>query len=276
MQGPGGPGCSWAISNKDGACSFCSLQNIQVKNNLSLDEYLENEKEIQTKLTPDRIFDVANQFLPTLNSREKIKWLKEYIRIRNSKGINSKKYAYLTVSSIDDEIAPLLKEAGISEVYLGIDHFNEKALSYENKPFRKRKTLKKCLDALKKQKIKFRAGIVLGSASEDLETLESVRSGIKWLIENYKDIINAIGIFPVEIIPGSKDFEKMKKSGVLHELFTKFEEFGFLTREEQRLMTSAWINKNSNISETEIHKFKKEMFNYMKREGVFSYGVDKK
>lgn len=30
VQGPGGPGCSWAANNRNGACSFCGLRNIDV------------------------------------------------------------------------------------------------------------------------------------------------------------------------------------------------------------------------------------------------------
>ena len=275
IQGPGGPGCAWAISNTQGPCSFCALQNITVENKTSIEEYLENEKKLEDRFHPDRFFDVANQFLPTLHQKQKIKWLNEYIQIRNEKGIKAKKYAYLTVPSIDDTVASLLKKAGISEIYLGIDHFNEQALQEENKAFRNQKTLKKCLDALKKQDIQFRAGIVLGSAKETTETLESIRTGIEWMIKNYKDIIKAIGIFPIEILPGSKDFEKMRESGVCQELFEKFDKNGYLSRKEQREMTHAWIKHHSEISTDKLFEFKEEMFNYLKKEGVFGYSVDK-
>ena len=154
IQGPGGPGCAWAISNNKGPCSFCSLQNVEVKNEMTIEEYLEIEKQLEDQFQPDRFFDVASQFLPTLNQIEKIVWLKKYIEVREEKGIKAEKYAYFTVSSIDDEVAILLKEAGISEVYLGVDHFNEKALQEENKSFHKRETLERCLNALKAQGIK--------------------------------------------------------------------------------------------------------------------------
>ena len=276
IQGPGGPGCAWAISNNKGPCSFCSLQNVEVKNEMTIEEYLEIEKQLEDQFQPDRFFDVASQFLPTLNQKEKIVWLKKYIEVREEKGIKAEKYAYFTVSSIDDEVAILLKEAGISEVYLGIDHFNEKALQEENKSFRKRETLEKCLNALKTQGINFRAGIVLGSASENAETIESVREGIKWMVENYKDIIKAVGIFPEEMLPGSEDFEKMRQAGLSKELFAKFDELGYLSREEQRKMTQDWINHHSEISMEEISEFERETFDYLKKEGMFGYSVDRK
>lgn len=276
IQGPGGPGCAWAISNAKGPCSFCALQNVEVKSEMTIEDYLENERALEQQFHPDRFYDVANQFLPTINKKGEIEWLKKYIEIRKAKGIKAEKYAYLTISSIDDEIAKLLKEAGVTEVYLGIDHFNETALQEENKPFRKKETLEKCLDALKAQGINFRAGIVLGSAEENKETLASVREGIKWMTQNYKEIIKAVGIFPIEMLPGSKDFEKMREADLCPELFQKFDENGYLSRDEQREMTKSWIQHHSKISANEITEFEIEMFDYLEKEGIFGYSVDRK
>lgn len=276
IQGPGGPGCAWAISNIKGPCSFCSLQNVEVKSENTIEEYLENERKLEQQFHPDRFFDVANQFIPTVSPHEKVEWLKKYIEIRKAKGIKAEKYVYLTVSSVDDEVAELLKEAGICEVYLGIDHFSEEARKQENKSYRKKETLERCLNALKAQGINFRAGIVLGSAEESQETLESVRQGIKWMTENYKEIIKAVGIFPIEMLPGSKDFEKMREAGICPELLKKFDESGYLSRDEQREMTKSWIEHHSKVSASEITEFEKEMFDYLKKEGVFGYSVDRK
>ncbi|MFA5188155.1 MAG: radical SAM protein [Patescibacteria group bacterium] len=276
IQGPGGPGCAWAISSMKGPCSFCSLQNVEVKSEMTIEEYLENERVLEQQFHPDRFYDVANQFIPSVSPHEKVEWLKKYIEIRKAKGIKAEKYAYLTVPSVDAEVAELLKEAGISEVYLGIDHFSEEALKQENKSFRKRETLEKCLNALKSNGISFRAGIVLGSAEESLETLESVRNGVRWMTENYRDIIKAVGIFPIEMLPGSKDFEKMREAGLCPGLFVKFDESGYLSRDEQREMTNSWIDSHSNVSAKEVREFETEMFDYLKSEGVFGYSVDRK
>lgn len=109
VQGLGGPGCSWAANNKNGACDFCALQNIEEMNTRSLGEQMEVEARLQTEFSPDRFFDVANQFLPFLNPRQNAKWLRAYIKERNKRGVTTPKYAYLTVASIDETIAPLLK-----------------------------------------------------------------------------------------------------------------------------------------------------------------------
>lgn len=275
IQGPGGPGCAWAISNAGGPCSFCALQNITTSNTTSIEEYLENERRLEEQFHPDRFFDVANHFLPTLKPGEIVTWLENYIEIRKRKGIQAKKYAYLSVSSVNDKIAGLLAEAGISEVYLGIDHFNEEALKAENKSFRHQRTLKKCLDALTAHGIMFRAGIVLGSAEETAETLDSVRSGIHWMVSNYKSCIKAVGIFPIDMLPGSKDFEKMRASGICPGLFDNFDRLGYLSRSEQRRMTELWIQHHSHISPAEVTQTVEAMLTYLKTEGVFGYRVDK-
>lgn len=276
IQGPGGPGCAWAIINQKGPCSFCALQNIKVQNMTTLEEYLENERALEQQFHPDRFFDVANQFLPTVHPEAAVAWLKKYIQIRKSKNIKAKKYAYLIVSSITNEVASFLKEAGVCEVYLGIDHFNEQALREQNKPFRTREIIQKCLNALKQRDIKVRAGIVLGSARESRATLASVRQGIKWMVENYRDIIKAVGLFPVEMLPGSKDFERLRKTGRCQELFEKFDNYGYLSREEQREMTKNWIEHHGKVFPSDIAEFEKSTFEYLKKERIFGYSVDRK
>src|SRR5690606_18274626 len=143
VQGPGGPGCSWAANNKEGACQFCALQNIVVMNQTPLRTSLANAAEVAQTLHPDRFFDMANQFLPYLDKRRNKDWIQQYADIRSELGITASKYAYLTVSSIDAEIATLLKRIGLSEAYLGVDHFHPEALAEENKPFRRREQLER-------------------------------------------------------------------------------------------------------------------------------------
>ncbi|PCI24652.1 hypothetical protein COB57_04540, partial [Candidatus Peregrinibacteria bacterium] len=133
LQGLGGPGCSWAANNKNKACDFCSLQNITEMNRQSLDTVMQTQKYLQDTLNPDRFFDVANQFLPFLSVKENIEWLKKYINKREEYNINTPKYVYLTVISVTDKIATLLKQAGVEEVYLGVDHFDKTALTELNK-----------------------------------------------------------------------------------------------------------------------------------------------
>ncbi len=51
-------------------------------NKTPLEDSLVVEKELQDQFGVDRIFDVANQFLPFLRKEDIIKWLQSYHSIR--------------------------------------------------------------------------------------------------------------------------------------------------------------------------------------------------
>lgn len=247
IQGLGGPGCSWAANNKLGACHFCALQNITSINKRKISELLENERELQDKFDVYRLFDVSNQFLPTINREEAVAWLHQYIKERKRAGVTLKKYAYLTVSSVDEEIAQLLKEAGIIEAYVGIDHFDPSALKEENKPYRKQYALEKCLNSLKNAGINFRAGVVIGDARETDSSLEFIRQGIKWLGVNYSDNMIALGIFPHYILPGSKAFLAYKSTHPSDNVIKSFESKGYFTDDEQLQLTKSYMDWKSEL-----------------------------
>ncbi len=276
IQGPGGPGCAWASRNGGEPCNFCALQNITTMSDRTIEESLGNERELEDDFQPDRFFDTANQFIPVLGREQAQEWLRHYISVRNQLGLGAKKYAYLTVSSIDSEIAGLLTQAGVSEVYLGIDHFNPEALRAEGKPHRTREQLQRALDGLRDNGIQFRAGIVLGAARETPETLLAVRDGVQWMVDNYGKSLNALGVFPVEIIPGSAIFEKMRQSGACAHLFEKFETYGYLTRSEQQELTRSYIADNSESSPEDIFGLEAEIAEMVGREGRVEYTVDEK
>lgn len=274
VQGPGGPGCSWAANNKEGACQFCALQNIVVMNQTPLQTSLANEAQVAQTLHPDRFFDVANQFLPYLDKRRNKEWLQQYADIRSELGITANKYAYLTVSSIDAEIAILLKRIGLNEAYLGVDHFHPEALAEENKPFRRREQLERTLDTLAAEGISWRSGIVLGSAHESQATLQAVREGVDWMLRKYGDRVHAIGVFPVEVIPGSKVFKEMQQSGEQQQIFAHFARDGYMTREDQRQLTRTFVEYRSDVKFEQIQELEGEIARMATEAGVREYTVD--
>lgn len=281
LQGGGGPGCSWAAHNVLGACNFCALQNIKSINNVSqLDTFLNEKRVLQevkdlTGVNVDRIFYVDNLFFPDFNMQDKKTWLRQYVAVRNQMNLNTRKYIYLTVGSIDEEIVGMLKEIGVEEVYLGIDHFDKEALIEQNKPARNERALFNTLDALKKQGIKFRAGIVLGAVPETDESLQKIREGVTKVSENYKEIIQTIGVFPVEIIPGARVWDEMKASGICKEIFEKFENDGYLTRENQHELTKGYIEHFSKTSYENVMYLVSEIREILAKQGIYEYEVDR-
>lgn len=248
IQGLGGPGCSWAAGNKKGACDFCALQNITEMNTQPLEAQMQVEANLQERFAPDRLFDVANQFLPFINPRQNAEWLRQYIQVRNRYGVTTPKYAYLTVASIDDEIAELLREAGITQAYLGIDHFDTDALEEANKSHRTQRRLERTLDALKNNDIKTRMGLVIGSSRETVQSLRNVEEGVNWLQSNYSKIIKSLGVFPIYVLPGSKVYERAKTFPETREIIRRFEQRGYFTKEEEAQLTDIYMRNHSEVS----------------------------
>ena len=247
IQGLGGPGCSWAANNKHGACDFCALQNIEEMNQRSLPELMQAERDLEDTFSPDRIFDVANQFLPFLNKVKNMQWLKKYIEERKKAGLRAKKYVYLTVGSIDEDIAALLAEAGVEEVFLGIDHFDPDALKEENKSHRSQSRLERTLNALAQNGITFRVGVVLGSATETERTLKTAEEGIHWIIDNEADSLVSLGAYPIYILPGSGVFERVRKMSDLQEVLHSFESKGYFNEEADEYLIRAYIQRHSDV-----------------------------
>ncbi len=259
IQGLGGPGCSWAAGNKNGACDFCALQNITEMNTQPLDAQMSVEAELQEKFANDRLFDVSNQFLPFINPRQNAEWLRKYIQTRNKYGVSIPKYTYLTVTSINQEIAGLLKEAGVVEVYLGVDHFDTEALKEENKSHRTTRRLEQTLNALRQNGITVRIGLVVGSSRETVQSLQSLQDGVAWLKSNYREMIKALGVFPIYVLPGSKVYERVKQIPEARQIIERFEQRGYFTKEEEAELTRIYIQNHSEASPEEIEDVIKKL-----------------
>lgn len=259
VQGPGGPGCSWAANNPNGACSFCALQNITVMNWVPLAEHFKMEADLQVRFGVSRFFDVANQFLPFLRADQNEAWLRDYIAVRKQFGVTAEKYVYLTVSSITPQMAALLREAGVTEAYLGVEHFDAEALSSHNKSHRGGGILKRALDALKNERIRFRMGLVLGASSETAQSLQAVRDGMQRLTTDYRDQLLACGVYPLEVIPGSRLFGEARQQGLVPEVFESFDQKGFFTADQQLALNRAYIQAHSPVGADVVYDLAAEM-----------------
>lgn len=283
VQGAGGPGCSWAVTQGK-ACSFCALQNIGTMNRLPLDDYFAFERSLQDKFgftEHDRFFAVDNQFIPVMGTSKQIEWLKAYINSRNKYEIVVPKYAYLTVNSIDKERAQLLKEAGITEVYLGVDHFDKGALVEEGKPFKDKAILYRCLRSLEDVGITARIGLVLGAAVESQKTFDNVKSGLTEVLEKFPNTIKTVGVFPIELLPGSETFEEMKvliakdaSAQEARQILKTFDAVGYLSRKQQKKLQDYFITKHSSLSLEEFSSGVREVQDIVKAHHKVTYSVD--
>lgn len=273
-QWPGWPWCSWAANNPSWACSFCALQNITIMNETPLKDSLLVEKELQDQFGVDRIFDVANQFLPFLRKEDIMNWLQSYHSIRQSLWISVKKYAYVTVQSIiDSEIVSMLAQVGVTEVYVGIDHFDAASLREQNKSHRSWSNLIKALNNLRNNGITFRCGLVLGSSSETESSFASVSDWVDMLL-SYENL-RAIGIFPLEVLPGSRIYSQMKQECLGTNIIAELESKWFLDREQQKELSRIWIDHTSPIWYQRVVSFRDELQWKINQSRQFTYTLDK-
>ena len=163
-----------------------------------------------------------------------------------------KTYAYLTTTNLNEKTAPLLKRCGIDVVYVGIESFDPEQWKLQNKP-NNPNSVKRALDAAKGHNIKIRTSFVLG-INTSKESLQKEIDGFSKVLEKYPDVFLTVGIHPVEVIPGSRDFdnfrlenEKLYKSEETAEIYNHFSTKGFLTRDQQVSLTRAFIEWRSKI-----------------------------
>lgn len=243
IQGVGGPGCSWAAGNKKGACSFCALQNIEVMNKTPLELYVRCLSSLQDQFRVTRFFDVGNQFLPSLKVSENESFLEELIRLRQIYSVTADTYAYLTVASIKPSLGPLLKKAGVSEVYVGVDHFDDQVLRQQNKSGRESTTFR-ALDVLRTCAIKFRMGVVVGASEiESTRSFQSLENGIERVMTDYRGIVQSVGVFPIYVLPGSKVYEELRlESSEARDIMDKFsQKLGYFSPQEVRELSRIQI-----------------------------------
>ena len=109
-----------------------------------------------------------------------------------------KYYVYLTENSLTEELLPRYKQLGITEIYVGFDHFHPDGLKEQNKnssgtskcstAARKKETtvekkyprIQEKLDLLKASNIQLRRGNVMGASCETAETLATFYEVIEW------------------------------------------------------------------------------------------------
>lgn len=292
---------------------FALLVKSKITNIVNIDVFkillaLYTEKILEVRFDLDEwdtIFDTWNNFIPYYrNSSESHKnivdWLKTYRNYRNRLGIKMKKYIYLRVDYFDDkkEIARLLKEIWVREVYLWVEHFDPEMLTKMNKWDYKISEapnwnvnywyIKNAISQLDELGIKYRMWMVLWYESESETSLKKVETWIDFANNSYWNNLEEIGVFPIEIIPNSqvwwkfkwiislRDFESFKSKIISKNLsdsklksirdkskriFDFFAKNGYLTRRQQVLLQKYYINLMTDIWYDRLMDFALKMKN---------------
>lgn len=233
-------GCSWAYETGR-ACDFCALQDITTKPTLNLFQQLTQERELADRWGCNWVFDVSNQWLPRLSRKEE--WLQEYLQQRKQAGVPLlNKYVYLTSNSINAQTTPLFREAGIRIAYVGIDGWNKETWDAHHKAG----SVQTCLDACKANQLYLRTAAVLGEGATK-ENLPELQQFVRYVADNYGDILISYGCFLEIILPGSPVWYKFKtqaeQEGIQEalRLYEKMYTKGYLDRMDERDLTRLFM-----------------------------------
>ncbi len=278
----------------------------------------------QTDIQIDRIFMVDNQFLPYWWVRENKKRLQEMLdekqKLQKLYGFTFSYYVYLTENSLwDEEIISLLSSLWVVEVYVGFDHPHPLGLAEQNKgsdhkskaALRQRNvwktfpekvpSMKDKLDRLKKYGIHLRRWNVLWGTSETQETITAFYEAIErathpdqWYvaygtdgkIDKERSTITAIGVFPFEVLPGAKFFEKFRKEcfdetnmrpgkKAAKALMDFLVEYGYRDRQQQLLAQKLYIEHYSDVWYERVREEKEKILDLLEKRWLLWYTVDK-
>ncbi len=257
--------CDWAGKNTEGACSFCALCGVEDPRNFQeIDIYFDHLSELK-KQHPEMnwVFDVSNQLLEQ-NTSKATRFLDSYVeeKKKHPELADVKTYAYLTVNNVSDKTAPKLKQAGIEVAYVGIESFDPDQWKVMNKGNNPTNT-QGCLEAAKEHGIKIRTSLVLGINSSEA-SLQKEISGLREALDQYPEVFLTVGFHPVEMIPGSRDFDEFRRenellysqiegqsNGEAEKLYDHFYEKGFLNRDQQVALTEAFVYWRSRVAALE-------------------------
>lgn len=189
-----------------------------------------------------------------------------------------RRYAYLTILSL---AIPGLSDI-VKVAYVRIDHFYKESWLSQGKPTRTREQLWLALDAAERSGIKIRAGLVLGRY-ETPESLEALLVGAAELCARYGGtsessvLLLTLGVFPVEIIPGSNDFRWFRENASIEkaqEIFSRYERYGWISREDQRKLTRHFIEQTSRVSFDEVVAVQSAIVAICRQHGIIANDVD--
>lgn len=243
-------GCAWANAHR--RCKFCALPGV---NDIPFFRNFEGHFGIERQLADEYginwIFDVSNQWLPTMIPRLQVEWLSQYVAARRSyNGPDINRYVYLTTNSITRHTAPLLREAGVRIAYVGIDGWDKgtKAANYKTLA-----STEEMLEACRENGIFVRTSLVIGSGLTP-QNLEELPRFVTDLMSRYGGhTILSFGNFIQIVLPGSDDWAETRFMAHAHgndtaqEIFEHFDEHGYLTLDQEDYLNEFRVREGQHL-----------------------------
>ncbi|MFC1678616.1 B12-binding domain-containing radical SAM protein [Elusimicrobiota bacterium] len=177
------------------SCGFCCNVARRVKFR-NVDSCIAELADITSKFGIDRFMFFDDTF--TLNRR----WLTEFCgKIAT---LNVKWRCFVRANAVNLESLKMMKEAGCSELGVGVESGSQQILDIMNKKTRVDDNTR-CRELCRKVGILFKAFIIIGCPGETLETFQKTRS---WLLKNRPD---KYSIFVFTPYPGTPFFKDKAK-----------------------------------------------------------------
>ena len=254
-------GCSWAYTTSR-VCDFCSVYGVEEDPIFrDLHEHFAIERELVEKQRVNWIFDVGSQWLPVMGPAKQVAWLKEYIAARkryDAPDLN--RYVYLTVNSVTEETVPLLREAGVTSVFIGIDGWDAGTKRAMHKTLAPHE---RALDACRANGVTVRTAVVVGSGLTPAN-LDTLPRFVEDMMRRYAgDTLIAFSTYMQIVLPGSPEWSRLRCEAFnpLHrdhpllreiaQLYLRFESVGYLTTDEQTRLAELRIRHTQQLVDYE-------------------------
>jgi radical SAM superfamily enzyme YgiQ (UPF0313 family) len=211
------------------ACKFCSVipmfgRKYRFK---SIDRVLEEMKAVAPQM--NHVFFIDDNFAANK------KRTKTFLRALIDSNIKIEWSAQVrTDIAKDPELLDLMEKAGCFSVYIGFESINPKTLSLYNKS-QDLQDIENAIRAVKKRSINIHGMFVLGSDTDDIETIKNTAKFAKKLE------IESIQFLMLTPLPGTPVFEELKNDGrLIHTDWSKYDAHHAVF--EPKLMTSFELN----------------------------------
>jgi radical SAM superfamily enzyme YgiQ (UPF0313 family) len=185
-------------------CIFChnSWRGLPVRMN-SAKWIIEEIKELQNRYGTKAIFFMDDDFL--FNKQR----IRDFCRLYKEEGLKIIWGCQTRVTSVDEEILKLLKEANCKQITFGIESGNQRVLGMLKNNLTTVEQNKRAIKLVKDAGILSTGSFMIGNPGETEEEIEQTR---KFIIENELD---GFGVSITTPFPGTKLWEMCKAKGVI-------------------------------------------------------------
>jgi len=163
----------------------------------------------------------------------------------------------------DPELIELMKETGCFNVYIGFESINPETLDFFNKR-QGLEDIENCIKLLKKHSIGIHGMFVLGSDTDDIQTIRNTQKYAKRLD------LDSVQFLILTPLPGTPIFEDLKKEGrLLHTDWSKYDAHHVVF--EPKLMTALELQSETVKSMAKFYSWSTIIRNLLQRELFYTF-----